>query len=172
MSSLITEAIVRASRGTAAAWTSADTVLEAGEWGYETDTGKAKIGDGSTAWTSLGYAAETGIVATVAAKITGSTDQICKAWINFDGTGTVSINDSYNVSSLSDDGVGLYTINFTSAMGNANYAYSGLKEDAASALDGHINVVSPLLTTAFTVQCIENNAAADSPVVLLNVFGS
>lgn len=43
-------------RGTAAQWTSANPTLAAGEFGYETDTGKAKIGNGSTAWTSLAYA--------------------------------------------------------------------------------------------------------------------
>ena len=43
-------------RGTAAQWTSTNPVLAAGEFGYETDTGKAKIGNGSTAWTSLAYA--------------------------------------------------------------------------------------------------------------------
>lgn len=42
-------------RGTAAAWTAANTVLAAGELGLETDTAKFKIGDGSTVWTSLGY---------------------------------------------------------------------------------------------------------------------
>lgn len=44
-------------RGTAAAWTSANPTLAAGKPGYETDTGKFKIGDGTTAWTSLGYQA-------------------------------------------------------------------------------------------------------------------
>lgn len=43
-------------RGTAAEWTSANTVLAAGELGYETDTAKFKLGDGSTAWSSLNYA--------------------------------------------------------------------------------------------------------------------
>lgn len=43
-------------RGTAAAWTSANPVLAAGEAGYETDTTKIKFGDGSTAWNSLAYA--------------------------------------------------------------------------------------------------------------------
>jgi len=43
-------------RGTASQWTSTNPVLAAGEFGYETDTGKAKIGNGSTAWTSLAYA--------------------------------------------------------------------------------------------------------------------
>lgn len=42
-------------RGTAAEWTSADPTLAAGEFGYETDTGKLKLGDGSTAWSTLGY---------------------------------------------------------------------------------------------------------------------
>lgn len=42
-------------RGTAANWTSADPVLASGEVGFETDTGKFKVGDGSTAWSSLGY---------------------------------------------------------------------------------------------------------------------
>jgi hypothetical protein len=40
---------------TAANWTSANPTLGDGEWGYETDTGKLKIGDGATAWNSLGY---------------------------------------------------------------------------------------------------------------------
>ena len=48
----------------------------------------------------------------------------CRAWVNFDGTGTVAINASGNVSSITDDGTGLYTINFTNAMPDANYAVS------------------------------------------------
>ncbi len=47
--------IIKTRRGTAAAWTSANPTLAAGEPGYETDTGKIKIGDGSTAWNSLAY---------------------------------------------------------------------------------------------------------------------
>lgn len=42
-------------RGTATQWTSANPTLAAGEAGFETDTGKAKIGDGATAWNSLAY---------------------------------------------------------------------------------------------------------------------
>ena len=55
MSTLITEAIIKPSRGTAAAWTSENPVLEEGEIGLETDTGNIKRGDGSTVWTSLLY---------------------------------------------------------------------------------------------------------------------
>jgi len=49
-------AVIQVKRGTAAAWTSANTVLAAGEIGFETDARKIKVGDGSTAWTSLSYA--------------------------------------------------------------------------------------------------------------------
>ena len=51
-----------------------------------------------------------------------------KAWVNFDGTGTVSIDDSFNVSSITDNSTGNYTINFTNAMPNAEYAVVGSVE--------------------------------------------
>lgn len=51
--SVVTQIQIR--RGTAAQWTSANPTLAAGEWGFETDTKKGKIGDGTTAWNSLAY---------------------------------------------------------------------------------------------------------------------
>jgi hypothetical protein len=48
-----------------------------------------------------------------------------KAWVNFNGTGTVAITGSYNVSSISDNGTGAYTINFTANMANTTYAVVG-----------------------------------------------
>ena len=45
-----------------------------------------------------------------------------RAWVNFNGTGTVAINGSGNVSSVTDNGTGDYTVNFTTALPNANYA--------------------------------------------------
>ena len=47
---------------------------------------------------------------------------LCKAWVNFNGTGTVAIRAAFNVSSIQDDGTGLYTVNFTQAMPDTNYA--------------------------------------------------
>jgi len=44
------------------------------------------------------------------------------AWVNFNGTGTVAIRDSENVSSITDYDVGVYNINYTTAMANTNYA--------------------------------------------------
>lgn len=46
---------------------------------------------------------------------------IVKAWVNFNGSGTVAIRDSFNVSSITDNGTGDYTINFATAMPNTNY---------------------------------------------------
>ncbi len=46
----------------------------------------------------------------------------CRAWVNFNGTGTVAIRGSGNVSSITDNGTGDYTVNFTTAMSDANYA--------------------------------------------------
>ena len=48
-----------------------------------------------------------------------------RAWVNFNGTGTVAIRASGNVSSITDNGVGDYTVNFATAMPDANYALSG-----------------------------------------------
>jgi hypothetical protein len=49
----------------------------------------------------------------------------CRAWVNFDGTGTVAIRASGNVSSVTDNGEGDYTVNFATAMPDANYATTG-----------------------------------------------
>jgi hypothetical protein len=62
---VVTQIQVR--RGTAAQWTSTNPVLSSGEWGYETDTGKVKIGNGTTAWTSLAYSGGSGTVTSITA---------------------------------------------------------------------------------------------------------
>jgi len=45
-----------------------------------------------------------------------------RAWVNFNGTGTVAIRAAYNVTSITDNSTGNYTVNFTTAMPDANYA--------------------------------------------------
>jgi hypothetical protein len=47
-----------------------------------------------------------------------------KAWVNFNGTGTVAIRAQFNVSSITDNGVGDYTANFTNAMSDTNYTFT------------------------------------------------
>lgn len=55
-----------------------------------------------------------------------------RAWVNFNGTGTVAIRASGNVSSITDNGVGDYTVNFTTAMPDANYCFQLSQSDAVN----------------------------------------
>lgn len=62
----------------------------------------------------------------------------CRAWVNFNGTGTVAIRASGNVSSITDNGTGNYTVNFTTAMPDANYCVHASTERSS----GFVNVGS------------------------------
>ena len=68
------------------------------------------------------------------ASLQSSALQAASAWAKFNGTGTVAINDSFNVSSITDNGVGDYTLNFTTAMASANYTMAGACEQTATSL--------------------------------------
>lgn len=57
-----------------------------------------------------------------------------KSWVSFDGTGTVAINGSGNVSSITDLGTGHYTVNFASSLPSVNYANLGTTGNNGSAL--------------------------------------
>jgi hypothetical protein len=83
--SVVTQIQLR--RGTAASWTSANPTLASGEFGFETDTGKAKIGTGSTAWNSLAYS-----ITGTDGDITGVTAGTGLSGGGTSGTVTVSIN--------------------------------------------------------------------------------
>lgn len=52
-------------------------------------------------------------------------DGSAKAWVNFNGTGTIAIRRAFNVSSITDNGTGDYTVNFTNAMVDGNYSAVG-----------------------------------------------
>ena len=79
-----------------------------------------------------------------------------KAWVNFNGIGTPSIRSSYNVSSITDGGVGNYNINFTTAMPDANYTQvSSAGTSGTSGLNwiapyGFTNTVNACRVVAFT----------------------
>lgn len=51
-----------------------------------------------------------------------------KAWVNFNGTGTVAIRAAFNVSSITDNGTGNYTLNFTAALTDTNYCVTGISD--------------------------------------------
>jgi len=55
-----------------------------------------------------------------------------KGWINFDGTGTIAINDSHNITSITDNGTGLYTVTIAVDMASVNYALTVIGDDTGS----------------------------------------
>lgn len=57
--------------------------------------------------------------------LSGVAEYPAVAWVNFNGTGTVSIRASGNVSSITDNGTGNFTVNFTTALADANYTFAG-----------------------------------------------
>ena len=57
---------------------------------------------------------------------------LCRAWVNFNGTGTVAIRASGNVSSITDNGTGTYNVNFTNAMPDVNYAVCATANNGAN----------------------------------------
>ena len=92
-----------------------------------------------------------------------------KAWVNFNGTGTVAIRDSFNVSSITDDGsVGSYSINFTNAFADTNYAAVGL-----SGFGIYARTSTPATTSAYKVGTFDTRTAAneDQAYVYLAFFG-
>jgi hypothetical protein len=75
---------------------------------------------------------------------------LCRAWVNFNGTGTVAIRASGNVSSITDINIGQYTLNFTTAMPDINYAPVATCTHAAGvAAEGIVSfLANPLGTTS------------------------
>lgn len=72
-------------------------------------------------------------ISNVAGSQSISTDRVAQgtaaAWVNFNGTGTVAIRASYNVTSITDNNTGDYTVNFTNALPDANYSSLATCED-------------------------------------------
>ena len=78
---------------------------------------------------------------------------LCRAWVNWQGNGTVTIRGSNNISSITDGGVGTYTLNFTTAMPDANYAVTcpGVGTGGTDGTGLGIKCNTTLTTTAATV---------------------
>jgi hypothetical protein len=109
---------------------------------------------------------------TTALNATGSAPiYACRAWVNFNGTGTVAIRASGNVSSITDNGVGVYTVNFTTAMPDANYCAQVTKEPTAS-LANNVAYDVRGVSTASSVRVLiaEANVLADSANVNVAIF--
>jgi hypothetical protein len=92
----------------------------------------------------------------------------CRAWVNFNGAGTVAIRASGNVSSITDNGVGDYTVNFTTAMSDVNYGAAGI-----ASVDTSKDPVSLYTITTSSVRLVTGaltNPQTDKTTVSVQVF--
>lgn len=118
-----------------------------------------------------------------AARITGALNAsgsapmyACRAWVNFNGSGTVSIRASGNVSSITDNGAGDYTVNFTTAMPDANYAVMGTAQISSFAGTGYLGYsvsISSTSPTTSAVRVLTSSYAAgvyDASIVNVAIF--
>jgi len=101
---------------------------------------------------------------------------LCRAWVNFNGTGTVAIRDNFNVSSITDNGTGNYTVNYTTAFADANYSVVASGKGGSNAgQDIYVSVGNSVFTASaidlFTSQAGGTAAnRADSEYVLVAIF--
>ena len=103
----------------------------------------------------------------------------CRAWVNFNGTGTVAIREDGNVTSITDNGTGLYTVNFTTAMPDTNYAVacSGSRDDTNNVGMALVNTRSgtasynPYATTSIAISSLyAHTSAVDSDFITVTIF--
>jgi hypothetical protein len=92
-----------------------------------------------------------------------------KAWVNFNGTGTVAIRASYNVSSITDNGTGNYTVNFTTAMPDENSCVQVATLTAVTNADVS-NTLSAIAAGSTRITHFEGAAGTDTSVVCVAVF--
>ena len=94
---------------------------------------------------------------------------MARAWVNFNGTGTVAIRGSGNVSSITDNGTGDYTVNFTTAMSDTNYSMEGSSTHDAGSYDSYLctdNDNTPFATGSCRINVINNSATKeDAPYI-------
>ena len=94
-----------------------------------------------------------------------------QAWVNFNGTGTVAIRGSFNVSSITDGGPGIYTVNFTTALVDANY--SCVATCSAGASNGNIAKIGSVAgqtTSGVLLFSATPAALQDADIMAVSIF--
>ena len=96
----------------------------------------------------------------------------CRAWVNFNGTGTVAIRASGNVTSITDNGTGDYTVNFTTSLPDANYSITTLGSDTSNDTRNPGYSLISMSTSAyrFLVGATSSNSVQDRPHVFVSIF--
>lgn len=140
----------------------------------------AKIVDGAVGDTKVNFTANNPEVKEALNASGTAPIYACRAWVNFNGEGTVAIRASGNVSSITDNGVGDYTVNFTTAMPDANYGVSGFARNTQTGVrNDAIGIAQNLDTATYTSTSVRfyayyvNEAVAariDSSLISLAVF--
>lgn len=96
---------------------------------------------------------------------------LCRAWVNFNGTGTIAIRSSFNVTSITDNGVGDYIMNFTNAMPDANYCGINLGNTASGYLVRGADDFTARTVNAFRFVCYSlAGSQQDSSIVTTAIF--
>jgi len=98
--------------------------------------------------------------------------RLCRAWVNFNGTGTVAIRASYNVSSITDNSTGSYTVNFTTAMADVNYCatLSYTNEVNVQHAIGFLSTLNAGFVQVEHFDAANSAHAADKAVVNIAIF--
>jgi hypothetical protein len=97
----------------------------------------------------------------------------CRAWVNFNGTGTVAIRGSGNVSSITDNGTGAYTVNFSTALIDANYCINatGTHDNGSYAASAYVSNDIPPTTSAVRIDYLSTaNAFTDVSFAQVSIF--
>ena len=97
-----------------------------------------------------------------------------KAWVNFDGTGTVAIRRAFNVSSITDQGTGRYQVNFITEMTDANYSFIGMSggtdNDQNVCIEATSNNTASTSSFYVVVRQQSTNSLEDSSYVCCAIF--
>jgi hypothetical protein len=99
-----------------------------------------------------------------------------KAWVNFNGTGTVAVRDSFSVSGVTDNGTGDYTVTISPAFGNANYSCAGAAQQgdtSGNRGDFYLGLhqTAQTTTTRRVSICDSNGTATDGLIGNLQIWG-
>ena len=151
-------------RGTAAQWTSANPVLAAGEIGFETDTNKFKIGNGSTAWASLSYFVDGSAIVDGAPELLNTLNEVAAALGDDPSFFTTVAN---NLANHESDTTNIHGIANTALLATKSYA----DEAAANAAAGVVDSAPELLNTLNELAQALNDDA-DFAVTVSNSFAS
>ena len=93
-----------------------------------------------------------------------------KAWVNFNGTGTVAIRASFNVSSITDNGTGDYTVNFATAMVDANYCFQGNGYSSKTFNENDSSAIRTVNAVKISVRESSSNTYVDTAQISVAIF--